>query len=296
MKMKKYLIALAAVILAVSPACSREKKVKDEIYGKVTKATLPIESKYQADGPEEVSFSEIESTDTTIIKIVVARPTALRDGEKLPLVVLGNGSNTTADTFRPLMRHLASWGFVVIDHMDQQTATGASIVKMLNEFIAGADYVDKEQIAIAGSSQGATSSMIVATQSEVKDLIKCIYLCSCPQPEIGKNFMWGEYNMADVKVPILSFVGTAFFDSKVICPPEIFDQNYNNLPDSTPAVFARRIKKDHDKMAGEGDPYMTAWFRYWLKGDSEAVGAFKGSDAEILHNTKRWQDVKIQSL
>ena len=296
MKMKKYLIALAAVMLAVSPACSREKKVKDEIYGKVTKATLPIESKYQADGPEEVSFSEIESTDTTIIKIVVARPAVLPDGEKLPLVVLGNGSNTTADTFRSLMKHLASWGFVVIDHMDPQTANGSSIVKMLKDFLAVADYVDRERIAIAGYSQGAISSMMVATQSEAKDLIKCIYLCSCPQPEIGKNFMWGEYDMANVRVPILSFVGTGWFDANAICPLKIFQQNFQNLPDDVPAVFARRIKKDHDKMAGEGDPYMTAWFRYWLKGDDEALSAFKGPEAEIYRNAKRWQDIQIQSL
>ena len=296
---------LAALMVAVLPACSREKKEKDEIYGKTTKAELPIEAKYQADGPEAVSMTEFPSENAAAIKIVVAYPSSLEaKGEKLPLVVLGNGSNTTADTFRPLMKHLASWGFVVIDNMDQQTATGASMVATLKEFLALSETegnifngkIDHDNIAVAGYSQGATSSMMVATESEVSSLLKTIYVCSLPQPEIGKNFQWGEYDMGKVHIPILMFLGTGWADANVICPLELFAQNFENLPDETPAVRARRIGVDHDGMAGEGDPYMTAWFRYWLKGDDEALGAFKGSEAEILLNAQRWQDVKVQSL
>ena len=39
-----------------------------------------------------------------------------------------------------------------------------------------------------------------------------------------------------------------------------------------------------------GDGYVTAWFMYWLKGDTEAGKAFWGDNAEILSNAN-WQDV-----
>lgn len=58
---------------------------------------------------------------------------------------------------------------------------------------------------------------------------------------------------------------------------------------------ARRSGKDHEQMGGEGDPYMTAWFEYWLKNDHEAGKAFIGEEAELLHND-RWQDVRIKNF
>ena len=48
-------------------------------------------------------------------------------------------------------------------------------------------------------------------------------------------------------------------------------------------------------MGGEGDPYMTAWFEYWLKNDQEAGKVFLGEDAELLKND-RWQDVRIKNF
>ena len=40
------------------------------------------------------------------------------------------------------------------------------------------------------------------------------------------------------------------------------------------------------------DGYMTAWFMYYLRGDTEAGQAFFGENAEILFN-ENWQDIKI---
>ena len=45
-------------------------------------------------------------------------------------------------------------------------------------------------------------------------------------------------------------------------------------------------------MLRSADGYMTAWFMYYLKGDTEAGKAFFGENAEILSN-ENWQDIKI---
>jgi pimeloyl-ACP methyl ester carboxylesterase len=222
---------------------------------------------------------------------------------KWPVVNVGNPSNTDADGMMEMLRHLASWGYIVIDNMDKQTGTGASVSKTLDEFLAisGQDgnlfhgKVDTGKIAIAGYSQGACAVALAATQYPNAGLYKAIYLCSCPQPQLGVNFKWGEYHFADFKAPVLTFAGTGDWDSKIIAPFEVFTQTFDEISDGVPAVQARRTGKDHEQMGGEGDPYMTAWFEYWLKDDREAGKVFLGEDAELLSNA-RWQDVRIKNF
>ena len=55
--------------------------------------------------------------------------------------------------------------------------------------------------------------------------------------------------------------------------------------------MARRVNTDHGDMLPYVDGYMTAWFMYQLKGDSDAAKVFVGDDAEILSN-ENWQDVQ----
>jgi pimeloyl-ACP methyl ester carboxylesterase len=202
-----------------------------------------------------------------------------------------------------MLRHLASWGYIVIDNMDKQTGTGASVSKTLDEFLAisGQDgnlfhgKVNTDKMAIAGYSQGACAVALAATQYPNAGLYKAIYLCSCPQPQLGVNFKWGEYHFADFKAPVLTFAGTGDWDSKIIAPFEVFTQTFDEIPEGVPAVQARRSGKDHEQMGGEGDPYMTAWFEYWLKDDQDAGKAFLGEGAELLHND-RWQDARIKNF
>lgn len=76
-----------------------------------------------------------------------------------------------------------------------------------------------------------------------------------------------------------------------ICPLVELQEKYNNISDGVSKIIARRVDTDHGEMLPYADGYMTAWFMYWLKGDSEAQKAFFGDNAEILSNTI-WQDVE----
>lgn len=283
---------------------SCHSQAQDSGFYKNVETTASLESKYLASGPETVKVVELPSDDKVIGKIVVAYPESLETSDaKWPLVNIGNPSNTDADGMMELLRHLASWGYIVIDNMDKQTGTGASVSKTLDDFLAVSEQdgnifkgkVDTDKIAIAGYSQGACAVALAATQYPNAGLYKAIYLCSCPQPQLGINFKWGEYHFADFKAPVLTFAGTGDWDSKIIAPFEVFTQTFDEIPEGVPAVQARRSGKDHEQMGGEGDPYMTAWFEYWLKNDHEAGKAFIGEEAELLHND-RWQDVRIKNF
>lgn len=81
-----------------------------------------------------------------------------------PVVTWGNGTGADPRDYDSLLRHLASWGFVVIDSTNTQTGDGVDI-------LAGATYVvrrndargdefrgriDTGRVAAVGHSQGAT--------------------------------------------------------------------------------------------------------------------------------------------
>ncbi len=296
----KRLFLLTAIALMMS--C--HSKAQDTGFYKDVETTAALESKYQVSGAEPIKVAEFPSEDKTIGKIVVVYPESLETTDaKWPLVNIGNPSNTDADGMMDLLRHLASWGYIVIDNMDKQTGTGASVSKTLDEFLALSAQdgnlfqgkVDTDKMGIAGYSQGACAVALAATQYPNAGLYKAIYLCSCPQPQLGINFKWGEYHFADFKAPVLTFAGTGDWDSKIIAPFEVFTQTFDEIADGIPAVQARRSGKDHEQMGGEGDPYMTAWFEYWLKNNQEAGKVFLGEDAELLHND-RWQDVRIKNF
>ena len=282
-------------------ACDRDVNV----YNNSTKAIMPIENMYQGNGSYEVSTTEFASLNDTIGKLVIAYPTALISSpEKWPLVMTCNPSNTTGEFMMPVMSHLASWGFVVVGNMDKQTGTGHTMSITLDEFIAlgetpGNQFynkIDTSRIGLMGFSQGAFGSLMAITKYANGNRYKVLYLCSCPQPLLGHNMGWGDIDYNQVHTPMLHLIGDGFFDRNTICPPDTLTMIYDQLlPSDLPAATGRRIGKDHDKIAGEGDPYMTAWFCHWLLGDPEAAKAFCGPHPELLHN-ERWKKAQVKNM
>lgn len=90
--------------------------------------------------------------------------------------------------------------------------------------------------------------------------------------------------------------GGSGLDNMLICPLASVQENFGNLPENVPAVMARKTGGDHDNTVEEAKGYITAWFCYWLKGDSAAAGFFAGDDPELLKNTGRWQDAAIKGF
>lgn len=283
-------------MLSLVISCDHTSKLKE------VETSAPLESLYLPDGKYEIKRVEYSSDDAAIGKIVVVYPATVEESsEKWPLVNIGNPSNTDADGMMKYIEHLASWGYVVIDNMDKQTGTGASVSKTLDEFLNLSqeednifrDKVDMDRIAIAGYSQGAFATVQAATRFANSTMYKAVFLCSVPQPDLGEGFKWGKYQFSDLKAPVFMVCGTGQWDAKIICPFEKFTSLFDELPEDVPAVQARRTDRDHEQMGDESDPYMTAWFEYWLKGDENARAVFITDDAELLHN-ERWQDVRIR--
>jgi len=309
--MKKIILLIIAVtILSIVGLVScaifgLKKPAAPENYWDSIKTDGEIERKYTALGSYEVSYVEYETNNELIAKREIWYPAEIESSDKTyPLVLMANGTGVAASKYTEVFKHLASWGFIVVGDENPVTALGDSISinldymlelnKNKNSIFFG--KIDTKHIGVAGHSQGGFGAIRASLDYENSDLISAVFTASATTQTMLDKFNlekdWGNYNTAKLKAPIFMVAGTHSSDADSISPLADMQKNFDKVPEEIDAVMARRINTPHGEMLYSVDGYMTAWFMYYLKGDTEAGKAFFGENAEILSN-EIWQDVKI---
>lgn len=325
--MKKFLKVVVIVILVIIAvvavallALGHLAQQKSEHYADHTNAVGSLEKKYAAMGPASVSSVEYPSDDASIGKFVVYYPGGSGEGDATyPVVLWANGTGSNSDTYTYFLRHLASWGFIVVDSDDGDTRAGASLNAAIDLLISQNEdgqsplyhRVDLDAIGAAGHSQGGVAVYNMATVQPHADMIKAVYAVSATSSyhtrELGADW---RYDVSGISVPTFMTAGTGNFDAGTatsadqstddkagvaqgICPLWSLEENFALLPDSIDKVYARKTDVDHGDSYEQFDAYMTAWFRYYLAGDQDAGTVFYGDTPELAGNPN-YQDVTIR--
>lgn len=294
------LLSLIWVLLATSCDIAA---VPQDYYAKLT-SPYPIENKYMHAGPYETGYTELPSKRSDIVKYEIWYPSSLtlQSGIRYPLVVMANGTGVQAHRYSDVMKHLASWGFIIVGNEDKNSWSGGSTIRsllymlQLNGQSSSIFYhkINAAKVGVAGHSQGGVGAINAATRYKSSSDFQAIYTASCTSRVLADSLKW-HYDVDRVRIPYLAVAGDGALDSRLIAPLASLRENLGLLSDRTPAAIARRKGVDHGSMLYEGDGYMTAWFMYWLQGDTAAGKAFIGSQAELLTNN-RWQDVSLRHL
>jgi hypothetical protein len=141
--------------------------------------TKPIELKYYGNGPWAVTVS-IGSLccDSAGDNFDVYYPTALgQGGFHHPILTWGNGTNSLSSNYAYFLKHMASWGFVVIAAQDKNAGSGQTILDAANFLIAANgdpasiffQKLNTSQIGAFGHSQGATGAINALKKSARTD-------------------------------------------------------------------------------------------------------------------------------
>ncbi len=267
------------VYCSVFPAVSRSYNSK--------KYPCPVEQKYHENGPYQVTVHSMNG-------IHVFVPDTTQD-TPLPTVVMVNGTGLKARHYRPVFKHLASWGFVVIGNDDNNAWNGLSALTSLDKALHhNAKHgnplyqcIDIDRIGIVGHSQGAMGAINAAKRDS---RFKVLYAASCPQKSLAKRLGW-KFTTKTISVPTMLVAGTRWID-RHISPLSSLLNLENELPETTPILLGRLSGVEHRYVLHEGDAYMTAWLRCFLADDAYAASAFTGDTPEFLNNP-RWQDARI---
>lgn len=288
--------------------------------------TKPIELKYYADGPWAVSQTFTPAgCDSKGNACDIFYPTNLGSGGfKHPIVVWGNGTASTpvpSTTYATFLRHMASWGFVVIATRDGTTGVGDTIIDSANYIKARNtdsssifyDNLNTTRIGAAGHSQGATGAVNSLLKSG--GLIRTAIAFHIPKQSYCStptNCVQTAQLAAATSGAILYVSGTRDF---LISPDtqthgSQLNSNtayYNATPAALKKAKAMLKGTSHNDIqgnpgcAGASSPcsngvygylgYPTAWMMWQLRDAADGQQAFKASGGEIFTETTNWQGV-----
>ena len=231
--------------------------------GNAGSANNGIEAEYAAGGLNEI-------TRTTISGFVMHYPLSMTGDH--PIITWGNGTGASPSDYDDLLRHLASWGFVVIASENPNTGTGKEMLEGVDFLIdqnstPGSTFyrmLNTDRIGATGHSQGAMGTVAVAADPKV----------TCSAPLAGAGYT------GDVKGPLLLITGA----QDITVPPATLSGSYEYS--RVPTIFAIANGMNHLSFSmngGNSRGYLTAWFMFHLKNDANAAQAFI-DNCEMCHN------------
>jgi hypothetical protein len=282
--------------------------------------TGAIELKYYASGPWAVTVQTGGGCcDSKGNKFDLYYPTNLgANGFLHPILTWGNGSFGQPIQYDYLLRHMASWGFVVVATEDSSTGAGQTILDGA-KYMAHANgdaasiFFQKlkvSQVGAFGHSQGAGGagnamlksggSIKTAIPIELPARIWCALGPDCFDPA---NLTTGSVFFIDGSADPISPPKQA--------PPATGEQSveafYNATPNSVLKMKGTLLGPSHNDVQGQPDcahaafpcvngvygylGYPTAWFMDQLQGDALAHGAFVNGTGEMFSETANWEFV-----
>lgn len=281
--------------------------------------TGTIEQKYYAPGPWSVTVSLGGACcDSAGNKFDLYLPTPLgANGFKHPILTWANGTNTSSDHYAYFLKHMASWGFVVIATQDLNTGVGQTVLDAANFLLtANGDShsnffqkLDVNNVGSFGHSQGATGAInaLIKSAGTIKTVIPIelpaqVWCSSGVNCADTSKMTFGSIFLIDGTAD--GIISPATQPSFVLGEQSI-DGYYKAAPSGILKVKGTLIGPNHNDVQGQPDcssvpigcvngvygylGYPTAWFMFQLQADSFAHGAFVNGTGEMFSETKNWQ-------
>jgi hypothetical protein len=281
--------------------------------------TRPIELKYYGAGPWAVTVAlGADCCDSSGDKFDLYYPTTLGAGGFLhPILTWGNGSNALSTNYTFFLKHMASWGFVIIAAQDKNSGPGQTILDGANFLVAANSNpasiffhkLNVTQIGSFGHSQGATGALNALIKSA--GAIKTVVPIELP----GQQFCSSPLNCADTSHITQGsiFLVDGSLDIPISPPTQPAAATglqsvaayYSAVPAGIGKVKGTLIGPTHNDVQGQPNcaaanipcfhgvygylGYPTAWMMFQLQADALAHGAFVNTTGEIFTETQNWQ-------
>jgi hypothetical protein len=283
----------------------------------------PIELKYYATGPWDVTVSLGGACcDSAKNKFDLYYPTKLgANGFKHPILTWGNGSFATSSLYTYYLKHMASWGFVVIATQDSQTGPGQTVLDGAN-FLKNANNdshspfyqkLNVNEIGSFGHSQGTGGALNALIKSA--GLIKTVVAIEIPAQiwcSSGANCA-NTTQMPSGSIFLIDGSADGLISPETQPLPisvqgeQSVDGYYQGTPNQIVKLKGSLKGPNHNDIQGQPDckpvpvgcangvygylGYTTAWLMFQLQGDSYAHGAFVNPTGEMFSETKNWERV-----
>lgn len=270
----------------------------------------PIEAKYQAEGPWAVAHAvsdapcdrENHLCDLWYPVELGKNPiTGVQRGFRHPAISWADGSGQQPEVYASYLKHLASWGFIIVAARDDSTKNGATTEDAARYLIAQSETpsslfygkVDPSRFAAVGHSQGGAA---ITSLHLHRSPLFTTYMGFHSAPGWFANWCCDvrpdAYADAGVTAPIFQWTSV---------PDSGKSEWYDPVPTGAPKAFALLTYARHADIAGVPQcrdqpcaqgiyPYLgysTAWLMWQLQGAQDGHAAFAPS-GEFFRPNPNW--------
>lgn len=201
-----------------------------------------------------------------------------------PIIIWGNGTGTSPASYRDLLEHWASHGFVVVAAMTPNAGNGRDMSRCLDHVLnlnsqrgPFQGRLDPARIGVAGHSQGGAGAIMLGRDMRVTTVVAI-------QPYI-QGVRFNPTAVRGQRGPMLLLSGA----DDLTAPPNTHQQPiYDNT--EVPVTWLTLRGATHLAPMQTGGSYrgvMTAWLRMHLRGDDDAARMFEGENCVICED-ERW--------
>lgn len=204
--------------------------------------------------------------------------------DRHPIIVWGNGTGTSPASYRDLLEHWASHGFVVVAAMSPNPGTGREMARCLDYALnlnsepgPFQGRLDPARIATAGHSQGGAGAIMLGRDMRITTVVAL-------QPYI-QGVRFNPTAVRGQHGPMLLLSGA----DDVTAPPYTHQQPIYDSTD-VPVTWLTLHGATHLAPMFTGGSYrgvMTAWLRMHLRNDEEAARMFEGDNC-VVCGDERW--------
>lgn len=284
----------------------------------------PVERQYLQTGPWAVVLrANAGCCDSAGFGYAVWAPRELgRGGVLHPVITWGNGTGAPPEAYEHLLRHWASWGFVVVASRQPMAGSGQEMRDALqwlltqNERPASPFYhrLATDRVASVGHSQGAVGALnalkdsggairtAIAVAIPAQSFCPAMGWCADPALLASGSVMYVN-GTRDLNVsPSFQPRGAAGLQSN--------QAYYAATPTSRPKAWGSLLGVGHSDLMGQPacngtDPdcltgvwgflgYPTAWLMDQLQGDAAAHAAFTPGSGEFFVTGGHWRNQASQ--
>ena len=212
------------------------------------------------------------------------------EGEKFPLLTWSNGTCAMPEGYGPLLRMVASYGYIVVAANSVQTGSGNPYpgIKALDFMFAANDdpsskyyqHIDTDKVGAFGHSQGSSATVTVANDARVKAVI-----LFNGGTNAAKDFLAisGDHDISGSAASYSNAINAAQVKAAWVFFHQIPANVGDNPPSTTGATAPGHLTL---MMEPERVEDLTiAWFDMMLKGKDDAKQMFLGDSCTLCSGT-----------
>ena len=213
----------------------------------------------------------------------VYRPGRFKDGERVPIIIWGNGTCAWPEAYGALLRYVASHGFFIVAANSRWVGDAVALKSGLDFAFAANDdsqgpyyqRLDTTKVGAMGHSQGASGTANLARDSRVKAVILWNGGGSATKPflAVTADGDIGNPTPSSMSRALQTAqVGGAFLFYRMVL-------QMGDLPGHLTLVTepARVVEP------------AVAWWKYILNGDAESRAYFVGADCGLCNRTAEFE-------